>query len=597
MAIGWSATLIRVAFLAWLLSGATIPARANELAAARKEIEVLYARLDAALLQEQSALEGVVTPDFRMADVTGEERDLNQLRLLWERSRAAYKTLMTRTVVQSVAMDDDTVRAVVSLVQEVTGKQSTDRYRYEETFHDSWVKIGAEWRLRRSVTVHSRIWVNDHLTADVTARLPPEFKIREKIISEVRSRAVPLRTVKQGAGFGDLAQLDDLIGDARIVALGEATHGTAEFLRIKHRLLEYLVEKKGFTVLAFEDGWPGVEAVDRFIKTGEGGVASALMAMRMPVWRRAQEVRDLIEWMRAYNSDVPRHGRMLSFTGFDMQDPGTAAECVITALSRSAPSVAKAFQHYYAGVEDMYQRMFDVEPLLTSEERTKLRVNVKGALALLEARREALLQRMSLAEYRRIRQCAMMVVQGSLPGVSMQAEVANARDRAMADNVKWLAEEVFPDEKIVLWAHNAHIAAGSYAQDFLPMGQHLRDTFGDKLRTLGFAFDRGEVLAIPIKNGVVDRSGPIAIKVPPAKPNSADALLSATGLPLFVLDLRKLPVTSLLGSWIAEPQLLRNFGWFYDLDDPSAAYQSVVLSKAFDALLFIKESNATVLQK
>ena len=61
MAIGWSATLIRVAFLAWLLSGATIPARANEIAAARKEIEVLYARLDAALLQERSALEGVVT--------------------------------------------------------------------------------------------------------------------------------------------------------------------------------------------------------------------------------------------------------------------------------------------------------------------------------------------------------------------------------------------------------------------------------------------------------------------------------------------------------------------------------------------------------
>ena len=372
-----------------------------------------------------------------MADVTGEERDLDQLKLLWERSPAAYKTLMTRTAVQSVTLDDDTVRAVVSLVQEVTGKQSTDKYRYEETFHNSWVKIGAEWRLRRSVTVHKQIWVNDHLTADVKARLH-QVKIRERIISELRSRAVPLRTVRAGAGFEDLTALDKLIGDARIVALGEATHGAAEFFRIEHRLFEYLVEKKGFTVFAFEDSWPDVEAVDRFVKTGEGGAANALKAMRQWVWR-TQEVRDLIEWMRSYNASVPSGGKMLSFIGFDMQDPGTAAECVVSALSRIAPSDAKAFQHYYAGTNDMYQRMFDVEPLLTWEERTKFRVNAKEALALLEARREALLQRLSHAEYRRIRQCAQVVVQGSLPSVSVQAEMANARDRAMAENVKWLA--------------------------------------------------------------------------------------------------------------------------------------------------------------
>jgi erythromycin esterase len=167
----------------------------------------------------------------------------------------------------------------------------------------------------------------------------------------------------------------------------------------------------------------------------------------------------------------------------------------------------------------------------------------------------------------------------------------------MADNVKWLAEEAFPDEKIVLWAHNVHIAAAPYWRDFEPMGQHLRDTFGDKLRTIGFAFDRGKVHGIGIKGGRVDPSGPTAIEISAAKPNSADELLSATGLPLFALDLRTLPVSSPLGGWIAQPQLLRNFGWFYDLDNPWAAYQSILLPKAFDALIFIKESSAPVLQK
>src|SRR5262245_50790935 len=104
MEIGWSPTLIRVALLALLLFGATNPARASDLATVRKEIEVLYARLDAAALQGRSVLEMVATPDFRMADVTGEEKDLIQLKLLRERSRTAYKTLMARTEVHSLAM-------------------------------------------------------------------------------------------------------------------------------------------------------------------------------------------------------------------------------------------------------------------------------------------------------------------------------------------------------------------------------------------------------------------------------------------------------------------------------------------------------------
>lgn len=592
-----SGTLFRLAILVWMMSGATIPARSNELAAARKEIELLYARDDAARLGGQSVLEEYATPDFRVTDETGEESDLNQLKEHWQRTRADYKTLVANTAVQSVTMDGDTARAVVRVMQELTSKQSAGKYRHELVFHDHWVKIGSNWRLRRSAVVSTRVWVNDRLTADVTVRPPLEPSLRDKIVSEIRSRAVILRTVRAGAEFDDLTALDKLIGDARIVALGEATHGMAEFSRMKHRLIQYLVEKKGFTVLAFEHDWPSVETIDRFIKTGEGGATRALMTMRSETWR-TEEVRDLLEWMRTYNSRLPSGGKMVSFTGFDMQDTRSAAECVIRGLSRIAPSEAVALQNLYLGTDHMSLRMFDVDPF-TLEERARLRANVKDALARLEALREALLKRVTLNSYRRIRQCALIVVQGSLPGVSVRAEVANARDRAMADNVKWLAEEAFPDERIVLWAHNAHVVTAPFARDFISMGQHLRNIYGDKLRSVGFVFDRGEVLAIPFKGGHVSPSLPglTPIKLPPAKPNSADALLSATGLPLFLLDLRAVPATTSLGRWIADPQALRNFGKFYALDDPSAAYQSTVLSKAFDALLFVKETNAAVPQK
>ena len=190
-----------------------------------------------------------------------------------------------------------------------------------------------------------------------------------------------------GAGFDDLAALDQIIGDARIVALGEATHGTAEFFRMKHRLFEYLVEKKGFTVFAFEANWPVVEIADRYVKTGEGSAAAALKEIGFWVWA-TEEVRDLIDWMRAYNS-VPGRTKLLSFTGFDMQNPGAAAKCVIDAFDRLGASEAETIRRLYDGAKDMYLRMdplgLDPSNALSDAEKARLRANVAEALKLVES--------------------------------------------------------------------------------------------------------------------------------------------------------------------------------------------------------------------
>jgi erythromycin esterase len=136
------------------------------------------------------------------------------------------------------------------------------------------VKIGPEWRLRRTATMHSKAWINDDLVVDVpaTPRLAPAR--RDAIVAELRARAIPVKTVMAGAGFDDLAALDELIGDARIVALGEASHGAAEVVRMTHRLLEFLVERKGFTVFALEGGlgpaWKSSTAISRLGKAEQG---------------------------------------------------------------------------------------------------------------------------------------------------------------------------------------------------------------------------------------------------------------------------------------------------------------------------------------
>ena len=180
-------------------------------------------------------------------------------------------------------------------------------------------------------------------------------------------------------------------------------------------------------------------------------------------------------------------------------------------------------------------------------------------------------------------------------------EYSNIRDKAMAENVKWLAEEAFPGEKIALWAHNSHIAAAQEGKGPVPMGWHLRQMFGEQMRVLGFAFDRGQVYHIPFGPSGPDPSKAMAVKVPPASPMSAEAVLRAAGLPRFILDLRTVPAAGPLGAWIAEPQRLRTMGWGGEPhDDPASAYPMVatygtlVLPKAFDALVYIAESSATV---
>jgi erythromycin esterase len=177
-------------------------------------------------------------------------------------------------------LEDDGVRTVVRVVLTATIKRqggSAVKLRTEDIIHDAWVKIGPEWRLRRTGTMNGKVWINDRLVVDTPAIRRLEPARRDAIVGELRGRAIPVKTVMAGAGFDDLAALDQLIGDARIVALGEASHGSAEVVRMTHRLLEYLVEKKGFTVFAVEGGtWPNVEIVDRYIKTGGGSAAAAI---------------------------------------------------------------------------------------------------------------------------------------------------------------------------------------------------------------------------------------------------------------------------------------------------------------------------------
>ncbi|MBL8177882.1 MAG: erythromycin esterase family protein [Bryobacterales bacterium] len=153
------------------------------------------------------------------------------------------------------------------------------------------------------------------------------------------------------------------------------------------------------------------------------------------------------------------------------------------------------------------------------------------------------------------------------------------RDRAMAENVTWILDQN-PDAKIVLWAHNGHVATGSY-RGYVPMGSYLWEKYSTAMVTIGFAFNQGGFQAIDGQG-----RGLIPFNVPPAPAGTLDNLYASPGLPIYAVDLRKAPLTG-PGSLLRSRLLTRTIGSLYDERIPLLYFSEVQVPDAFDAMIFV----------
>ena len=128
------------------------------------------------------------------------------------------------------------------------------------------------------------------------------------VVAWIRETAIPLRTLNAGSGFEDLAPLKPVLMNARIVGLGESTHGTSEFQRAKHRLLEFLVKEMGYTAFAMEAGYSETQPMNDYVLHGTGNRADALSKLGYVAWDM-EEFAAMVDWMRAYNRTVPEASR------------------------------------------------------------------------------------------------------------------------------------------------------------------------------------------------------------------------------------------------------------------------------------------------
>ena len=383
----------------------------------------------------------------------------------------------------------------------------------------------------------------------------------------VRRRAIPLATDDPAAGDADLRALHPLLSGARIVALGEGTHGTREFFRTKHRLVRWMVEREGVTVFAIEANMPEARRVNEYVLTGRGDPRAALAGLYFWTWN-TEEVLALIEWMRAYNASG--RGRV-EFWGFDMQTPTVAADSVRAFAARADPAFLPALDSAYAVASSAYQGTRQ-GGRITPAQAVAAHDAAARVLAHLEAHRSTYLARWDTAQVDWAEQNARVVEQAARLGLTDGA----SRDSSMAENVAWIAAHQPPGTKLALWAHNGHVARAAGA-----MGSLLAARFGSAYRVFGFAMGEGEYTAIGPR-------GLAAYPAPPPAPGSVEAVLRRMGMPRLVLDLRG-AATERNGAWLAEPHLFRAIGALAT----DMQFTSTPVATRFDALIYFDRTTAS----
>ncbi len=415
-----------------------------------------------------------------------------------------------------------------------------------------------------------------------TAPPPPELD------AWLRANSASFATTQpDAADVSDLAPFQKIIGDARIVALGEDTHGTHEFFEMKDRLLRYLVTQMGFTLFAMEANWPEANRLNEYVHGGSGDPAALLKGLYFWTWN-TQEVLDLIHWMRAYN-DQRGSATAVSFLGFDMQYPRVVIDDVIAYLHTVDPATADRATALYEPFRP-YQDSSSYAKA-DAEVRARCRANIGVVYADLDAHKAAYEQASSPQAYAQGLQAARIVMQAEeLKG----ADDGGVRDRYMAENAGWLLEQAGPGTKIVLWAHNGHVSTEA-SSDFRSMGSYLRERYGSDMRVLGFEFGAGLFNAVgqDTTNMRYYALGPKKASVPPS--DSYEAAWQRTGEPRLVIDLRQSEGDSPAEVWVRGPHPYRSIGAVYEDAKPERFFSAVSLPSLFDAMIYLAQTTPSKL--
>lgn len=392
----------------------------------------------------------------------------------------------------------------------------------------------------------------------------------------------------------DLTPIIEAIGDAKIVLLGEASHGTSEFYSVRAELSKRLIKEKGFTLIAVEGDWPSSQHINRFIKgydEEENDVRDVLKAFnRWPTWMWAnKEIAEFALWLKMHNQqkEMPKK---VGFYGIDVYSLWESLDELITYLSKTNPEgndleLAKkafsCFEPFNRHPETYAMSSINISDACV-DEVSKLLTSIRSHENHYKNAQEADL---NLKINAMVAQNAEEYYRAMVRSDDLSW---NVRDEHMVEAINEVMDYHGDAAKMIIWEHNTHIGDASAtdmaAAGMINVGQVLRrQNKKENVYAVGFGTHRGTVIAaeewgIPFKR----------IEVPPAKKNSWEDACHNTGAFNKMLIFNE-ENRHLFNNWIGH----RAIGVVYNPE--YEAYGNYVPSKMgsrYDAFIYIEETKA-----
>ncbi|MGD0290443.1 MAG: protein-L-isoaspartate(D-aspartate) O-methyltransferase [Candidatus Binataceae bacterium] len=427
---------------------------------------------------------------------------------------------------------------------------------------------------------------------DVASRERPSTqRSRPEIIAKlIRETAVPIADIEQA----DIGPLLERISDARVVLLGEATHGTSEFYRMRARITKELILRHGFNFVAVEADWPDAARINQYVRHAPVRQEQWKAFARFPTWMwRNHEALELVEWLRAWNAERRDPERRASFYGLDLYSLFTSIDAVITYLSSVDPAMAAIARRRYAclspwehdpavyGQAVLSGGYRDCEATMVATLRDMLNRRIEYSRRdgdrFFDAAQNARLVAAAERYYR-------VMYYGSV-------ESWNLRDQHMFDTLERLLEFHGPGSKGIVWEHNSHVgnaaATEMGARGEHNVGQLSRARFAESAFLVGFGTDHGTVAAASNWDGPME-----IMRVRPSHESSYERLCHDSGVKAFMLHLRD-PARPAVREELEAARLERAIGVVYRPESELMShYFQACLPRQFDEYIWFDETRA-----
>ena len=339
-------------------------------------------------------------------------------------------------------------------------------------------------------------------------RMPPRPTAPAALASLIAAEAEPF----EGIESAPLERLLERIGDAQVVCIGEASHGTAEFYAMRAHITRALIARKGFTVVALEADWPEAQRLDRHVRGTDVEPHPEEAFDRFPTWMWANhQVMSFVDWLHGHNRALPDEKRA-GIYGLDLYSLHRSIDAVLRYLEDADPDSARVARHRYACLEPWQQdpaaygaavlsgRYHECEPsavaMLGDLARQRVNRVAQGAERLFDAERNARLVANAEKYYR-------VMYYGS-------AASWNLRDDHMFETLEAVMTQRGQGTRAVVWAHNSHLGDAS-CTEMASRGEHnvgqlVRARYGEDAYLIGFGTDHGTVAAATDWNGPMDQA-------------------------------------------------------------------------------------------